>query len=186
MRFRGFNNMGRVLILLSGVFFCLPEHAAGQQVVEAKLSILDMSLEELLNLEVTSASRIPEKTSDAPATIHLITENQINTRGYANLEEVLNDVPGVEIAMDHPDPVGVGEGQTKLLDDPDRTGRFPGSDDVFEAPSSHQLHDEVGTVRVTPEVVDRHDVGMLQAFQHARLALEALQKLIAIFSSSEC
>ncbi len=56
-----------------------------------------MSLEELLNLEVVSVSKILEKTSDAPATIYVITDNQIKTRGYSNLEEVLEDIPGIEI-----------------------------------------------------------------------------------------
>jgi len=96
MKFRGFNSLGRTLVLLLSVTFCISENAAGQ-IDQEKLSVLDMSLEELLSLEVISASRIPEKTSDAPATIHLITDNQIKTRGYANLEDVLNDIPGVEI-----------------------------------------------------------------------------------------
>jgi iron complex outermembrane receptor protein len=83
------------LILLLSVFFFLVQPATGQN-DEGKLSVLDMSLEELLNLEVISASRISEKSSDAPATIHLITDNQIKTRGYVNLEEVLSDIPGIE------------------------------------------------------------------------------------------
>jgi outer membrane receptor for ferrienterochelin and colicin len=50
-----------------------------------------------MDLEVVSASKIPVKSSDAPATLHLITDNQIKTRGYSNLEEVLEDIPGIEI-----------------------------------------------------------------------------------------
>ena len=96
MKFWGLNSIERAFILLLSVSFCIFENAAGQTDQE-KLSVLEMSLEELLSLEVISASKIPEKTSDAPATIHLITDNQIKTRGYANLEEVLNDIPGVEI-----------------------------------------------------------------------------------------
>ncbi|MEJ2596471.1 MAG: TonB-dependent receptor plug domain-containing protein, partial [bacterium] len=93
---RAFYSIVRAFILFLSVSCCIFENAAGQ-IDQDKLSILEMSLEELLSLEVTSASRIPEKTSDAPATIHLITDNQIKTRGYSNLEEALNDVPGVEI-----------------------------------------------------------------------------------------
>lgn len=70
-----------VIILFCPV--CINENAKAQ-IDSAKISFLEMSLEELLNLEVVSVSRIPEKTSDAPATIHLITENQIKTRGYTN------------------------------------------------------------------------------------------------------
>ena len=67
------------------------------QVDTSKISFLEMSLEELMDLEVVSASKIPVKSSDAPATLHLITDNQIKTRGYSNLEEVLEDIPGIEI-----------------------------------------------------------------------------------------
>lgn len=67
------------------------------QVDSARISFLEMSLEELLDLKVISASRMEEKSSEAPATIHLVTDDQIRTRGYMNLEEVLEDIPGIEI-----------------------------------------------------------------------------------------
>ncbi len=67
------------------------------QVDSTRISFLEMSLEELMDLKVVSASRMEEKTSDAPATIHLITDDQIRTRGYMNLEEVLEDIPEIEI-----------------------------------------------------------------------------------------
>jgi len=96
MKFWGLKSIERTFILFLSLSFCIIDFATGQTDQE-KLSVLEMSLEELLNLEITSASKIPEKTSDAPATIHLITDNQIKTRGYSNLEDVLNDIPGVEI-----------------------------------------------------------------------------------------
>ncbi|KPL17168.1 MAG: hypothetical protein AMS26_01820, partial [Bacteroides sp. SM23_62] len=67
------------------------------QVDSARISFLEMSLEELLDLKVVSASRMEEKSSEAPATIHLVTDDQIRTRGYMNLEEVLEDIPEIEI-----------------------------------------------------------------------------------------
>ena len=96
MKFRGINSLERALILLLSLSFCMVENAAGQT-DQQKLSVLEMSLEELLSLEVTSASKIAEKSSDAPATIHVITDNQIQIRGYSNLEDVLMDIPGIEI-----------------------------------------------------------------------------------------
>jgi outer membrane receptor for ferrienterochelin and colicin len=87
-------NIYRILFLL--FLFCV--HIVGSaQEDSTKLSFLEMSLEELLNQEVVSASKIAVKSSDAPATIHLVTEEQIKTRGYSNLEEVLEDIPGIEI-----------------------------------------------------------------------------------------
>ncbi|UII30474.1 TonB-dependent receptor [Fulvivirga ulvae] len=58
---------------------------------------LEMTLEELMNIEVVSASQSKQKATDAPATIHVITEEQIMERGYFNLEELLEDIPEIEI-----------------------------------------------------------------------------------------
>lgn len=54
-------------------------------------------LEALQNIKVTTASKFAQKASDAPATVYVITEEMIKSRGYTNLEEVLDDIPGVEI-----------------------------------------------------------------------------------------
>jgi outer membrane receptor for ferrienterochelin and colicin len=70
---------------------------ASAQSDTTQISFLEMSLEQLLNMEVVSASKISEKSYDAPATIHLINEDQIKTRGYLNLEEVFEDIPEIEI-----------------------------------------------------------------------------------------
>jgi outer membrane receptor for ferrienterochelin and colicin len=67
------------------------------QADSSRISYLEMSLEELMDLKVVSASKMEEKSSEAPATIHLITDEQIRTRGYMNLEEVLEDIPEIEI-----------------------------------------------------------------------------------------
>ena len=76
--------------------FCIHDFANAQEDT-TKLSFLEMSLEELLNQEVVTASKISVKSSDAPATIHLVSEDQIKTRGYSNLEHVLEDIHGIEI-----------------------------------------------------------------------------------------
>ncbi len=56
--------------------------------------ILNMSLEELLNTEVVSASKIPQKLREVPAIVRVITADQIKERGYFVLEEALADLPG--------------------------------------------------------------------------------------------
>jgi len=70
--------------------------------VEADIYNIDklqsLSLNELLNLEVVSASRKNQKILDAPANITVVTANTIEQRGYENLVEVLKDVPGFDFA----------------------------------------------------------------------------------------
>jgi iron complex outermembrane receptor protein len=67
------------------------------QVDSVKLSYFEMPLEDLLKMEVTTVSKNAEKSGDAPATIYVINEEQIAIRGYTSLEEVLEDIPEIEV-----------------------------------------------------------------------------------------
>lgn len=58
-----------------------------------------LSPEELMAVEVatvTTASKQPEKETDAPATVIVISAGDIRLRGYATLVDVLRDLPGLE------------------------------------------------------------------------------------------
>lgn len=59
--------------------------------------LFEMSLEELMDFVVVSASKSEQKMSDAPSTIYVVSAEQIKLRGYTNLEEVLEDIPEIEI-----------------------------------------------------------------------------------------
>ena len=46
---------------------------------------------------VSSVSKFEEALGEAPATVILVTENEINDRGYNDLEALLHDLPGFDI-----------------------------------------------------------------------------------------
>lgn len=81
--------------LSSIIFFFFCSIAYSQELSTEELS--EMTLEELLNVEITTASKSLQKTNEAPATIYVITNDQIKSRGYINLEEALEDIPGIEV-----------------------------------------------------------------------------------------
>jgi outer membrane cobalamin receptor len=56
----------------------------------------ELSLSQLLDPQITTASRTAEKSSDAPATVYVISKNDIRARGYSTLSDVLKDLPGME------------------------------------------------------------------------------------------
>jgi iron complex outermembrane receptor protein len=56
---------------------------------------MDLSLEELLNIEVTTATKTAVKLSDVPAALTVITKQDIQKYGYRNLAEALARVPEV-------------------------------------------------------------------------------------------
>ncbi|MBN1656509.1 MAG: TonB-dependent receptor [Deltaproteobacteria bacterium] len=58
--------------------------------------LLDMGLKELSEIEITSASKHTESLVNAPATVRVITEEQIRERGYLTLEQALADLPGMQ------------------------------------------------------------------------------------------
>lgn len=57
----------------------------------------ELSLEELLDVPIVSASNTSERVSEAPATVIVISRADIQQRGYSELSEVLDDLPGMEI-----------------------------------------------------------------------------------------
>jgi len=86
--------------------------------------MLDMDLSALVEMEVTTPARKGQVALEAPASVTLVTREMIARRGYLTLEDVLRDVPGVDIATGQPAgeyPThflyrGIGDvGQTKIL-----------------------------------------------------------------------
>jgi len=65
---------------------------------QLQADLADMSLEELLRLEVTSVSRRQQQLSRAPAAIYVITQEDIRRSGLRSLPELLRLAPGVHVA----------------------------------------------------------------------------------------
>ena len=59
--------------------------------------LFDISLEDILNVGMVSASQKKQSILDAPANAFIITETQIKARGYSNLVELMEDIPQIEI-----------------------------------------------------------------------------------------
>jgi iron complex outermembrane receptor protein len=57
-----------------------------------------ISLEDLMNLKVTSVSKREQKLADAAAAIFVITQDDIRRSGARNIPEALRLVPGLEVA----------------------------------------------------------------------------------------
>lgn len=59
--------------------------------------LLTLSMEDLMNIKVVTASGYMQTTSEAPSTITVITSQQIADRGYEQLEDALRDIPGIDM-----------------------------------------------------------------------------------------
>lgn len=60
--------------------------------------LLDLSLQQLSDIEVTSVSKRSEKASQAAAAIYVITQEDIRRSGLENIPELLRMVPGLQVA----------------------------------------------------------------------------------------
>jgi len=72
--------------------------AAGKEAAVRATVLSEMSLESLMELEVTSVSKRSQKVSDAPAAVFVITQDDIRRSGATSVPEVLRLAPGVEVA----------------------------------------------------------------------------------------
>src|SRR5205823_11518751 len=63
-----------------------------------KVDVMEMDLESLMKIEVTSVSKRPEKLSDAAAAIYVITQEDIRRSGVTSIPEALRLAPGMEVA----------------------------------------------------------------------------------------
>ncbi len=63
------------------------------------LDLAELSLEELLDLEITVASRHKEKLRDAPAAVYVLTGDEIRRSGHTSVQEALRMVPGFHVAQ---------------------------------------------------------------------------------------
>src|SRR6266436_9206469 len=85
-----------VVFLLAGL---VDRSFAGPQQGEVKgESLKQLSLADLANVEVTSASKEPEQIWKTPAAIYVLTQEDIRRSGATSIPEVLRLVPGVEVA----------------------------------------------------------------------------------------
>jgi outer membrane receptor for ferrienterochelin and colicins len=83
--------------MLSLALFAFTASAGGQPPIK---DLSDASLEELSNIQVYSASKHLQNASDAPASITVVTSDEIQKYGYRNLADILRTVPGFYVTYD--------------------------------------------------------------------------------------
>jgi len=80
---------------------CLATAGAVAQPSPHEEELLDLSLEELMQVEVTSATKSSLALREAPAIITVISAHEIEERGYQSVGEALESVAGLDLLHDH-------------------------------------------------------------------------------------
>src|ERR1700680_1494038 len=84
-----------VLASFMAVFLAANGAAQSQQSVP---DVTALSMEDLMNIQVTSVSKRTQKVADAAAAIFVITQEDLRRSGATSIPEALRLVPGLEVA----------------------------------------------------------------------------------------
>lgn len=92
---------GRKRIFLAAIIVCCTAHDSSSQDGEllSPDELKKLSLEELMNIKVTSVSRRPEKLTEVASAIQVITREDILRSGATNLPEALRLAPNLQVAQ---------------------------------------------------------------------------------------
>ncbi len=89
-------------VAILGVFFGQSAWAGSSDLLASKsgaAALTDLSLEELLNLEVTSAAKKSQRLSDTAAAVYVITNEDIIQSGVRSIPEALRLAPGLQVTQ---------------------------------------------------------------------------------------
>lgn len=95
-----------------------PGKAEGQELAAPNVvDVANFDLESLLDKSISSVSRREEKSSQAPASVFVLTRDDIVDQGFRTIAEALRAVPGLSVSNDTSYPF-VGVRGLNLLGDP--------------------------------------------------------------------
>ena len=89
------NIVHRIIIVSATFIYLFPLCVYGD---DKPVDLTELSIEDLLNIEVTSVSKKAQKVSEAAAAIFVITQEDIRRSGVTSIPEALRMAPGIEVA----------------------------------------------------------------------------------------
>ena len=88
--------LGAILLTTTSISFT--RSLLAQETYHPPAELKKLSVEELLDIDVTSVSKYPEKLSEAAAAVAVLTQDDIHTSGFTSIPEALRLVPGLDVA----------------------------------------------------------------------------------------
>src|SRR5580700_4398532 len=94
---------GSMVSIVLALLYPLVTTQALAQETPSSPSLTDLSIEELMSLRIESvygASGFKQKVTEAPASVTIITSDDIKKYGYRTLADILRNVPGFYVSYD--------------------------------------------------------------------------------------
>jgi outer membrane receptor for ferrienterochelin and colicin len=89
--------MGRKIWVTAATLGSLLAFASNTGAQDRSTDLTTLSLEDLLNVPILTATRSIQAASTAPAHVEVVTASEIERRGYESLLDVLRDLPGIKV-----------------------------------------------------------------------------------------
>src|ERR1051325_7527884 len=108
-------------IIVATLLLAAPHSVAWAQGAPPRRDLGAATLEDLLNIRITTATRSSEGATAAPARVQVVTSAQIQRRGYRSLADLLEDLPDFKVDLnadpDYPTELTVGgsRGATRVV-----------------------------------------------------------------------
>ena len=99
MKYNGARLYQFLLVLILICITSTTVYAAGESNNENVEDYLELSLQDLLSVEVTSVSKIQQNLREVATAIYVITSDDIRRSGATTLPELLRNVPGINVAQ---------------------------------------------------------------------------------------
>jgi iron complex outermembrane receptor protein len=87
------------VILAAALLAISGGNAVAQEAYVSPSALKKLSVEELVDIDVTSVSKYPEKFSEAAAAVAVLTSEDIERSGVTNIPDALRLVPGLDVAQ---------------------------------------------------------------------------------------
>ena len=84
-----------IALMLTLLLLSPHQYLVAQEQIKPE-ELFELSLEELMNTEVVTSTKMSQKNSEVPANVRVITAEEIKEKGYFTLEEALSDLPGFQ------------------------------------------------------------------------------------------
>ncbi|MBF0225544.1 MAG: TonB-dependent receptor [Desulfobacterales bacterium] len=92
------NRINSFIFVLFIFIWLFPYKIYSENTSEADIDIEELSIEELMEVKVTSVSKKIEKLVNSPAAIYVITQDDIKKFGATSLPEILRMAPGMQVS----------------------------------------------------------------------------------------
>jgi iron complex outermembrane recepter protein len=85
--------------LVIGIFLFLPAVIFAKDIPEDSIELKELSLDDLMEMKITSVSKRAEPLFDSAAAVYVISGDDIRRFGFNRIAEALRMVPGLEVAQ---------------------------------------------------------------------------------------